>query len=521
MREKVSKNKELIKIWDYEKNQEEGLSPEILTCGSKKEVYWKCPKGHSYKQSISHKIRHPENCPVCSGHKTIKGVNDFATLNPEIFKEWNKDKNVGIDPHMLSKKSGKKVWWKCSKCNHEWQATIHDRVGDKTGCPRCSSRRSSSFPEQAVYYYVRKVFPDAINRYKDVFDNKMELDVYIPSIKTAIEFDGAYFHNTESSKKKELIKYEICKKNNIRLIRIKQENEDKTKNRFCETADITYYVDRRKNLQRLSSVIQVIIDDLDPESNYFTRKNFFQYYSKTRVDVERDQNEIKEYLTETSDNIRDKRPDLAKEWHPTKNGNLRPEMFGINSNDKAWWKCSVCGHEWQTTIIHRAGKRQSGCPICKLKERGKTYTKTKIEQNGSPAENNPKLAEEWHPYKNGELTPRDITAKCCKKIWWLCKKCGYEWEQSPNTRSRGIGCPCCAGRVPKQGVNDLKALKMPYLDEWDYEKNSIKPDECLPKSDKEVWWKCKKCGNSWKTAIKVRTMGSGCPICNHKKIKNK
>lgn len=75
-------------------------------------------------------------------------------------------------------------------------------------------------------------------------------------------------------------------------------------------------------------------------------------------------------------------------------------------------------------------------------------------------------------HKNGDLTPNDITAGKFKPVWWLCPKCGYEWQASPNNRKRGIGCPCCSGRVPKTGVNDLETLYPELLKEWNYERNS-------------------------------------------------
>ena len=68
-----------------------------------------------------------------------------------------------------------------------------------------------SFPEQAVYFYIKKAFPDAINSYKDIFDNRMELDIYIPSIKVGIEYDGAKWHKDDTLDK-ERTKYHICQK---------------------------------------------------------------------------------------------------------------------------------------------------------------------------------------------------------------------------------------------------------------------------------------------------------------------
>ena len=57
----------------------------------------------------------------------------------------------------------------------------------------------------------------------------------------------------------------------------------------------------------------------------------------------------------------------------------------------------------------------------------------------------PHLVKEWHPTKNGELTPNDITHGSKKKVWWLCSK-GHSYERTPNTRtSHDTGCPYCSG----------------------------------------------------------------------------
>lgn len=58
-------------------------------------------------------------------------------------------------------------------------------------------------------------------------------------------------------------------------------------------------------------------------------------------------------------------PDLAAEWHPTKNDSLTPKQVSFGSVIKAWWLCQ-CGHEWETRIDTRSDGH--GCPECgKLK----------------------------------------------------------------------------------------------------------------------------------------------------------
>ena len=100
----------------------------------------------------------------------------------------------------------------------------------------------------------------------------------------------------------------------------------------------------------------------------------------------------------------------------------------------------------------------------------------------SLAEAAPEIAKEWHPTKNGSLTPNDVSRASEKKAWWLCSK-GHEWEANISSRTKvnGTGCPYCSGRNVIEGVNDLKTWciqnnKEELLREWNYEKNGdLKP----------------------------------------------
>ena len=72
--------------------------------------------------------------------KLVKGVNDIASLYPELVKEWDYDKNDKISPSDFTKGSKQKVWWKCSKCGNEWEAIISSRTHG-AGCPVCGVRK--------------------------------------------------------------------------------------------------------------------------------------------------------------------------------------------------------------------------------------------------------------------------------------------------------------------------------------------------------------------------------------------
>lgn len=129
----------LLNEWDYKKNDELGIKPNEISAGSKKKVNWICDKGHKYIKSIYDKTHGSSNCPYCSNKKILKGYNDIATTNPELLVEWNYNKNK-ISPYEVGKNSEKKVWWKCQKCNYEWESSIRNRCVIKSGCPVCANK---------------------------------------------------------------------------------------------------------------------------------------------------------------------------------------------------------------------------------------------------------------------------------------------------------------------------------------------------------------------------------------------
>lgn len=111
-------------------------------------------------------------------------------------------------------------------------------------------------------------------------------------------------------------------------------------------------------------------------------------------------------------------PTLAKEWHPTGNGNLKPEDVTPGSGKEVWWLCPK-GHHYLMVVNQRA-KRGYGCPYCSGHRALKGVNDL--------ATTRPDLAQEWNYEKNGNLTPHDVTVGSNKKVWWLCEK-GHAYEQ--------------------------------------------------------------------------------------------
>jgi len=191
---------------------------------------------------------------------------------------------------------------------------------------------------------------------------------------------------------------------------------------------------------------------------------------------------------------------LAREWHPTRNGELVASDLPPFSHRRVWWKCEK-GHEWQADVRSRTiGK---GCPYCAGK---------KVGSDNNLADQFPTLAKEWHPRKNGSLTPSEVTTGSNKKVWWTCEK-GHEWEAKVFSRTRGSGCPVCSGR--RAADDTCLATRYPHLArEWNGQKNNLlDSSSVMPGSGLKVWWQCER-GHQWIASIKNRVRGSGCPYCS-------
>ncbi len=203
-------------------------------------------------------------------------------------------------------------------------------------------------------------------------------------------------------------------------------------------------------------------------------------------------------------------PEIAKQWHATKNGELKPSDVSARSRKKVWWIC-CSGHEWQDTVLNRT-VRGANCPY----DLGKRLAF--LENN--LATKYPEIAKEWHPTKNGELHPSDVAAHSHKNAWWICEK-GHVWQATVlNRTSNGTDCPYCSGRLAISGTNDLQTLYPNIAEEWCTELNEeLDPSNFLPKSGKSVWWECSENHNHrWKATILSRiALETGCPYCSGRK----
>ena len=197
-----------------------------LRTGSNKAVWWICTinKDHIWDDSIYHRVG-GRSCPYCRGFR-VNHTNSLRALGGSVAEEFHPTKNKPENIDTLYGHSGKKVWWLC-KNGHEWQARIHARNRksgkEGTNCQKCSSQ--TSLPEIRIYAELKHIFPDA--EWREMIDG-IELDIFLPSLKVGVEYDGAYWHAGKEEKDRE--KNEDLKNLNISVLRVREKQLDKIGN---------------------------------------------------------------------------------------------------------------------------------------------------------------------------------------------------------------------------------------------------------------------------------------------------
>ncbi len=414
----MTKNPDLMNEWDFKKNNEIGLYPYNVGPGTIRKAWWKCPNGHpSYCAAISDRGR-GKGCAVCKNKKALSGTNDLATKRPDLLKQWNYEKNnrLGITPESITAGSTKKVWWKCRK-GHEWEASV-GHIARGSGCPQCHNGTSTSFPEQAIFYYLKQVDDSCINRFR--LDNH-ELDIFIPDKKIGIEYNGFRWHDTIEKHISDASKEDFFKEKGIDVIRIIEVSKKNT-NLGSEFLELNnqfrheYYVND-DDIAGLSDVIKNLVQTL--------------FGVKLLVDINADRSKIYEsYIhNEESWSFAMEADKCKFKWDYERNGNLKPEYVSRRSGKVVYWLCPK-GHSFEGSV-HTINERR--CPICANDQTysnrfGLTY---------------PELLKEWDYEKNTNVSPDELTCGSTRKVWWKCNNGHKSWFAPVSSRVKGHGCPVC------------------------------------------------------------------------------
>ena len=340
----------------------------------------------------------------------------FLSDNEKLTKEWHPTKNGHLLPENTTVLSNRKVWWKCEK-GHEWEAQVYSRSAGN-GCPYCAGKRAIKGTND-----LATTHPKLAKEWHSLKNGDMKPSDIMAGSRKKVWWQCEHGHEWEAK---------------------------------------VYTRSEGANCPCCAG---------------------------------------KKAIKGTND-LATTHPGLAKQWHPTKNGELTPSDVMAGSRKRVWWQCEQ-GHEWEAKVYSRSQGR--GCPYCSGKKA----------RNGETdlATTNPELVTQWHSILNGKLTPQDVTSGSQKKVWWKCNK-GHEWQAVIAHRALGVGCPFCARRKVLVGFNDLATTNPQLALEWHPTKNGeLTPRDVMAGSRKKVWWKCNTCSHEWEAVLKNRKNGTRCPVC--------
>lgn len=209
-------------------------------------------------------------------------------------------------------------------------------------------------------------------------------------------------------------------------------------------------------------------------------------------------------------------PEVARQWHPTKNHPETPATVFPHSGKKKWWLCPTdTSHVWDARVCDRVLGR--GCPYCSGKRKVNRYY-------GMLDEVFPQIAEEWHATKNGELKPSLVKPNSKKNVHWQCSSNPkHEWESTVLKRTTfSSPCPFCGGKRFSE-ENSLEAKHPALVNSWDFDKNGIRtPANTLFNSKERYWWRCLEFPeiHEWQSTIQIALKSENhCKICAVEKMK--
>ena len=471
------------------------LKPDQVYAHSTKSYWWQCEQGHEWFASVAKRVQGKFDCPICTGKdlfaapedstellygglNVLRGMTDLATKAPEIAKEWHPTKNGGLLPSQVSYGDNKKYWWLCPK-GHEYQASPNNRVSHQSGCPYCNNKLVlPGFNDFATRY------PEVAAEWHPTKNGDLSPDQLMPSSKNTVwwlcpkghEWQGTIGSRTRRQRTcpicKEIEKEKIRKEEEIEkaLLKEKRSRERREKRRIQEQENEKLRLEKRRMQEQKKEALRL---------------------EKTKKRKEKRTESLHDYCERTG------HLEYLVEWDDEKNLPLTPENTRKNSGDEVFWKCPE-GHEWSSTVGERV-LSYAKCPYC--------AGRLPVPGVNDLASQYPELAREWHPTKNGALTPDRVKAYVRKKVWWQ-GDCGHEWEDFISERiDRGRGCPYCEGRKILPGENDLATVCPEIAAEWHPTKNGkITPADVTWNADRFAWWRDTS-GRSWREKICERTKG--------------
>lgn len=558
---------DLAKQWDYERN--EGLTPDDVSYGSHKKVWWKCPIcRHSYQKKIANRTApakrkaESDKCPICLGRVIIPGYNSLKAKYPDIIeKEWDFEKNI-IDPDTIPPTYRKKMWWICPN-GHNYHTLPGNKVYHTGGdCPYCSSQklcRETSLgylnPELAKEWHPTKngnltpfdVFANS-NKYAwwlcPVCGHEWKAKV---SNRNINKRGCPHCANCISSSVPEQLLFRAIKKYYPEAISRHRIGNDEM-DVFIPSLNLGFEYDgqrfhneekspkdiaKTKRLINRGIILYRFREDNCPDIQVHGCTVIKVKYTPEYEDLEA---KLEVLLTELSS--KDAKVNFGSEINEvraTLDCVPYEKSFAASEEKKrsegiapvALWDYEANSPLMPEMVSAKSSKKAHWiCPV-NSKHRWRSVISSVSNGWGCPhcAKRYQYSTAEWvdkAKQVHGNTYDYSLVeySKCHIKVKIICPKHGI-FEQNPSEHLAGNGCPYCAHQK-FHSLESLAALRPDIAAEWDYELNKdtgYTPQNIGIDTRKKFYWHCNNgCNHSYLATIQKRVNGLKCAVCHGKQV---
>jgi len=418
----------LARQWHPTKNGT--LTPDNITPGSGKQVWWKCKDGHEWRTAVHVRTLQGSGCPVCAGVSTslfeMRLFSELGTLFPDI--KWRtKSHGFELDLYIPSLALGVEAdgsYWHKGKAEKEKQKNfLAAQAGVKLIRLREEPLRKIEawdieYGRKEDLLFVVYRLLDEIERLSDSPKLRERIEKYkavgafvdeAGYRKLAANLPAPPFENSLASTYPEV----AAEWNH-------EKNAPLSPDMFMPRSD-------RKVWWKCSA----------RGHEYFSRiADRTTGYGCPYCDGKK---------TSPEDSLASVHPDFAASWDAERNGSLTPMDVRPKSHKMVWWRCDKCGEPWLAQVSSRIAGR--GCPYC---------SGNKASRLTSLAALHPEIARTWDKELNGDITPEDLTpGSSSKKVWWYCPYCGERWQATVKSRLQSgtnVGCRKCNALIKAGGT---------------------------------------------------------------------
>ena len=478
----------VIDMWDYTDNE---ICLDDAKIYMSRSANFICNNGHRFSRPIKIFAQN-QNCPIC-------GI-DSVARHPKLVRQWDFKKNEQFDINVISVKSSEEVWWRCKKCGYGWQSQIKSRNQSAGHCPCCEERTVVVSNVTDLF----TIFPDI----KEFYDFEMNKDIDPAKLSVTSSTQINWKCDICGYKWRTGVGARIIAENGTYKVRPCPSctGQVRTKSYGEDYPELAEQFEVELN----NCSLYDIIGSKFLTQNYYWKCNICDEVFETSIaSMIRGRNAKskgclycagKKVTRENS--FAALHPEVMDEFDPA--NEIDPYAVTERSYRTAKWICrNNPEHTWNARFYARANG-QGGCNIC----RGYNYDLMFFEEHSE--------FEQYYDTENNDRPFNSYSNSSNKYVWWRCsKKHSFKWPINRFSSGGIFRCPICNNKQLLVGENDLKSQYPDLAQEFDVDKNNIRPEDMLyTNTDASIWWICTE-GHSFQRSVWYRVnYVRECPICN-------